>query len=167
MSYAKLKSELLAARDRRHAALLQAFGQGWRATLFLSLAVPGADKTPAGTAGLFAWARREAEAAGGGLVGLREGHDRLGPFAILGSAIEPPALKRICVGLESIAPFARLIDADVYDLQGATVDRTALKLPPRSCLVCDAPAKECIRLGRHSGAELSGRVHELLAPFTN
>jgi holo-ACP synthase len=166
MSYAKLKSELLAARDRRHAALQQAFGQGWRATLFLSLAVPGADKTPAGTDGLFAWARREAEAACGGLVGLREGHDRLGPFAIFGSEIEPPALKRVCIGLEAVAPFARLIDADVYGPQGTAVDREALGLPPRPCLVCEAPARECIRLGRHSGAELSGRVHELLAPFT-
>jgi holo-ACP synthase CitX len=166
MSYAKLQSELLAARDRRHAALQQALSQGWRATLFLSLAVPGPDKTPAGAAGLFAWARREAEAACGNLAGSREGQDRLGPFAILGSGMEPEPLKQICVGLEAIAPFARLIDADVYDPQGAAVDRAALGLPPRCCLVCTAPARECIRLGRHDGAELSRRVHELLAPFT-
>jgi holo-ACP synthase CitX len=167
MSYAKLKSELLAARDRRHAALLQALGQGWRATLFLSLAVPGADKTPAGADGLFAWARQEAEAACGGLAGLREGFDRLGPFAILGSAMEPVSLKNICVGLEAVAPFARMIDADVYARQGAAVDRAALGLPPRPCLVCEASAKECIRLGRHDEAELFRRVHELLAPFTS
>jgi holo-ACP synthase CitX len=166
MSYAKLKSELLAARDRRHAALLQVLGQGWRATLFLSLAVPGADKTPAGADGLFAWARQEAEAACGGQAGHREGHDRLGPFAIIGSAMEPELLKHICVRLEAVAPFARLIDADVHNPQGAAVDRAALGLPPRSCLVCDAPAKECIRLGRHDGVELFRRVHELLAPFT-
>jgi len=166
MSSAKLKSELLAARDRRHAALLQALAQGWRATLFLSLAVPGADKTPAGALHLFSWARQEAEAACGGLTGLREGRDRLGPFAILGSIMEPPELKNICIGLEAVAPFARLIDADVYDPRGAAVDRAALGLPPRPCLVCTAPARECIRLGRHDGAELSRRVHELLAPFT-
>lgn len=165
MSYAKLKSELLAARDRRHAALQLALGQGWRATLFLSLAIPGADKTPAGSPNLFAWARREAEAACGGLAGGREGQDRLGPFAILGSEMEPSSLKRICIGLESVAPYARLIDADVYDVQGAAVDRAALGLPPRPCLVCAAPARECIRLERHSDAELSRRVHELLAPF--
>lgn len=167
MSYAKLKSELLAARDRRHAALLQALGHDGRATLFLSLALPGADKTPAGALHLFAWARQEAAAACGGLAGLREGFDRLGPFAILGSAMEPAPLKQICVGLEAIAPFARLIDADVYDPQGVAADRAALGLPPRSCLVCEAPARECIRLGRHDGAELSRRVHELLAPFTD
>jgi holo-ACP synthase CitX len=166
MSYAKLQSELLAARDRRHAALRQALGQGWRAILFLSLAIPGADKTPASAGGLFAWARREAEAACGGLAGGREGQDGLGPFAILGSETEPATLKRICIGLESVAPCARLIDADVYDSQGAAVDRAALGLAPRSCLVCAAPARECIRLGRHDGAELSRRVHELLAPFT-
>jgi phosphoribosyl-dephospho-CoA transferase len=107
MSYAKLQSELLAARDRRHAALLQALGQGRRATLFLTLAIPGADKTPAGALHLFAWARQEAAAACGGLAGLREGHDRLGPFAILGSTMEPPDLKIICVGLEAVAPIAR------------------------------------------------------------
>jgi holo-ACP synthase CitX len=132
----------------------------------LRLALPGADKTPAGALHLFAWARQEAAAACGGLTGLREGHDRLGPFAILGSTIEPPTLKQICVGLETVAPFARLIDADVYDPQGAAVDRATLGLPPRPCLVCEAPARECIRLGRHNGAELSRRVHELLAPFT-
>lgn len=165
MSYAKLQSELLVARDRRHAALRQALAQGGRATLFLSLAVPGADKTPAGALRLFAWARREAEAAGGGLAGLREGHDLLGPFAILDSAMAPADLKMICVGLETVAPFARLIDADVYEPQGAAVDRAALGLPPRPCLLCEAPARECIRLGRHDGAELSRRVHELLVPF--
>lgn len=167
MSYAKLKSELLAARDRRHAALLQALGQGRRATLFLSLAIPGADKTPAGALHLFAWARQEAEAASGGLAGLREGFDRLGPFAIFGSAMEPEPLKQVCVGLEAVAPFARLIDADVYDSRGTAVDRAALGLPPRPCLVCEAPAKECIRLGRHDEAEVFRRVHELLAPFTS
>jgi holo-ACP synthase CitX len=100
------------------------------------------------------------------LAGLREGYDRLGPFAILGSAMEPEPLKQVCVGLEAITPFARLIDADVYSPQGTAVDRAAIGLAPRPCLVCAAPAKECIRLGRHEGAELYRRTHELLAPFT-
>jgi len=167
MSYAKLQSELLAARDRRHAALQSALGQGWRATLFLSLAIPGVDKSPAGSPNLFAWARREAEAACGGQAGGREGQDRLGPYAILGSEMEPAALKRICIGLESVAPYARLLDADVYDVKGAAVDRATLGLPPRSCLLCAAPARECIRLGRHIDAELSRRIHELLTPFVD
>jgi holo-ACP synthase CitX len=80
--------------------------------------------------------------------------------------MEPANLKRICIELESVAPFARLIDADVYDPHGTAVDRATLGLLPRPCLVCEAPARECIRLGRHAGAELTRRVHELLAPFT-
>ena len=72
----------------------------------------------------------------------------------------------ICVGLESVAPYARLIDADVYAARGVAVDRAALNLPPRPCLLCAAPATECIRLGRHDMFELSRRTHELLSPFT-
>lgn len=166
MSYAKLQTELLIARDRRHMALQQALGQGWQSTLFLSLAIPGVDKTPAGAAALFNWALKEAEAACGHLTGLRDGDDRLGPYAILGSDMPPQEMKMICVGLESVAPYARLIDADIYDSRGAAVDRSALNLPPRLCLLCAAPARQCIRRRRHGIVELSRRSHELLAPFT-
>jgi len=165
MSLEKSRNELLAARDRRHAAFRDALGWGWRSTLFLSLAIPGAEKAPPGALRLFAWARMEAAAICREWAELREGFDQLGPFAILGSNLEPRELKAACVGLESVAPYARLIDADVYDPQGNAVDRAALRLPPRFCLVCPAPAVECIRLGRHDGGDLSRRVYELLAPF--
>lgn len=167
MSYAALRNSLLAARDARQAALLQALGQGRAAVLFLSLGIPGADKTPPGSGALFHWARGELEAGWPDLIELHAVCDSLGPFAILGTAGEPEALKRCCVCLEGSRPFARLIDADVYDGRGVPVDRALLGLPQRPCLVCDRPARECIRLGRHSGNDMLARMHELLRPFCN
>jgi hypothetical protein len=40
-----------------------------------------------------------------------------------------------------------------------------LGLPLRRCLLCDRPATECIRAGRHSGSEISEAAVALLAPL--
>ncbi len=67
--------------------------------------------------------------------------------------------------IEAENPSARLLDVDVYRPDGSQVDRASLGLPPRSCLLCAEPARECILLRRHSNPELLERVDSLLRPF--
>lgn len=71
-------------------------------------------------------------------------------------------LKKLTTELEDAAPMARLYDMDVLDVNGEKIDRTALALPVRRCLLCGAPAKECARSRRHTVEELQARTRELL-----
>ncbi len=71
-------------------------------------------------------------------------------------------LKKLTAELEDAAPMARLYDMDVLDVNGEKVDRTALALPVRRCLLCGAPAKECARSRRHTVEELQAKTRELL-----
>jgi triphosphoribosyl-dephospho-CoA synthase len=155
-------TSFLAARDARQAVLDREIGSG-RTLVALSLGVPGPDKTPPGAAALFAWACQAVAEAFGGARLLARRDDALGPFALWAVPVEARAAKLRCVALESCRPAARLIDLDVYAGDGAPADRAALDLPPRACLCCAEPARECIRLGRHPFPALVGRARELLS----
>ena len=91
--------------------------------------------------------------------------DLLGPFHIASSNLPPIDAKRAALVIEAENPSARLLDLDVYRPDGSQVDRAGLGLPPRSCLICAEPARECILLRRHSDPELLERVDSLLRPF--
>lgn len=71
-------------------------------------------------------------------------------------------LKKLTAELEDTEPMTRLYDMDVLDTNGEKVDRSALALPVRRCLLCGAPAKECARSRRHTVEELQAKTHELL-----
>ncbi|WP_432823252.1 citrate lyase holo-[acyl-carrier protein] synthase [Trichloromonas sp.] len=167
MWYAELKTDLLAARDARQAVLEDALSLGMTATLLLSLGIPGDNKRPPGAQRLFQWAHRSLLAAYPGLTEAGTGEDLLGPYAILAGPVDPGELKRGCIELESSFPVSRLLDVDVYTATGTAVDRELLQLEQRRCLLCDAPAKECIRLGRHPHFQLVNKANELLQPFSN
>jgi holo-ACP synthase CitX len=158
-----LRRDLLAARDARQAALDEAVRSGWPAVIAVSLAVPGEEKAPAGAARLFAWAARRVAAMGA--TPLRRSDDALGPFALFALARDPVEVKRAGVALEAEQPAARLLDADVVGPSGALVDRAAIGLPPRACLCCGEPARDCIRISRHPPAEVVARACALLAAF--
>jgi holo-ACP synthase len=156
------RREALAARDARQALLDGHLARG-STLVALALNVPGSDKSPPGAAALFARALSGVEAAlpGGRLV--HHGHDALGPFALLCVPATPVNAKAACVAVESASAAARLVDLDVLGPDGVALGRSALGLPPRACLLCDRPAVECIRVGRHPAAEVVARAHALLA----
>lgn len=172
MSFAKSGSEgqalragLLDARDRRQELLDQYLGSGCPTVVFLSLALPGEEKNPPGASALATWTVRALVRKFPELINLNRGSDCLGIYAIMQVPFAAPEAKRRCVAIETAEPFSRLIDLDVYDRGGMQTDRRSLGLAPRPCLVCDRPAVECIRLRRHTTAEVKGRVDELLAHF--
>lgn len=158
------RRRLLAARDARQARIDLALREARGSVLALSLAIPGEEKVPRGAAELFAWAAERVAETWRDARALHAGSDDLGPFALWDLAAAPREAKARCVSLEGSRAAARLIDLDVHSPEGECLDRAALGLPPRPCLCCDAPARECIILRRHSHAELARRALQLLAP---
>ncbi len=166
MPYEKLKSDILRARDQRHETLSgvsACLKQG--SVIQLALNIPGADKRPAGSNELLRWGAKQLEKRFSQLSLEYFDVDALGPWAIFQTLAEAARVKRICCELEEQQDFARLIDIDVFSRDGHTYDRQALGLPQRRCLICDSPAKECMRAGLHTFEQLKGRCEELLSPF--
>ena len=164
---ARFVNSLLAARDRRQAVLDRALKEnGQNAVVFLSLNIPGIDKTPTGAAALFAWALGEFAMLCSADAAPLAGQDSLGYFALAVSRLDPPALKRAAMALETAQPAARLLDLDVYRSSGAAVGRRELGLPPRACPLCDQPAVDCMRLQRHAREDVINKVYELLKNFS-
>lgn len=165
MSSDKFASKFLAAREARQELLSRALGAGRPATLFVSLNLPGPDKSPPGATALFRRGCAEiAETFRGSLL-VTAGCDVLGPFSLRVLDADPCSVKRLCIGIEESHPAARLLDLDVYAAESAQIGRASLGLPARRCLLCDQPAVDCMRSRRHAIAEVIARAHELLAPF--
>ena len=70
-------------------------------------------------------------------------------------------VKRECCSIEDTHPWGRLMDIDVLEpAPGGAVplSRSAVGQPPRRCLVCDKPARECMRNRSHSLEQLLERI---------
>jgi len=157
----------LEARDGRQRELDRTLARpspGASSFLFLSVNIPGPDKHRPGTTRLLQEALDRLRTAIG-LELLVTGRDLLGPFHLGSAPVAPLAAKQAAMALETGNPWGRLLDVDVYRPDGGQVDRAGLLNPPRSCLVCAEPARECILLARHSSRELLERVDSLLDPW--
>jgi triphosphoribosyl-dephospho-CoA synthase len=158
----------LEARDRRQkeldCILAQPGSQTANSFLLISSNIPGRDKHRPGVASLLRGAldslRRIIE-----LKTLVNQRDVLGPFYIAACNVPPVEAKRIATTIEAETPSARLLDVDVYGLNGIPIDRATLGFAPRSCLLCSEPARECILTCRHSMSEVLEKVDSLLRPF--
>lgn len=77
----------------------------------------------------------------------------------------PEAAKRLCCGIEDTHPLGRLMDLDVIVLEEGNpvpMSRQTLGFPERKCLLCDRPARECMRARTHPPVELLRRIDEIL-----
>jgi holo-ACP synthase CitX len=165
MSSVRFAASILAARDGRQELLSRALRAGRPATLFVSLNLPGPDKSPPGATALFRRGGELIAATFPGSLLVAADCDALGHFALRVLDADPLAVKRLCIGLEESHPAARLLDLDVYSSDAVQIGRASLGLPPRSCLLCDQPAVDCMRSQRHAIGEVIAKAHELLAPF--
>lgn len=77
----------------------------------------------------------------------------VGPYCILAVRADGFLLKKLMVKLEEQTPHGRLWDLDVLTSPGP-IDRAALGLPPRACLVCQESAHICRKLRNHLAAEV-------------
>ena len=80
------------------------------------------------------------------------------------SAIE---LKSLCIHLEEESPFSRLLDLDVIDRDGRPIGRSALNVPGRRCLICEAPAVVCASQAVHELGTLESKTRSLLLAYAN
>lgn len=132
----------------------------------VSLNLPGYPKQLPGS-------RRLVEAVGdfmAGLVRSRSGRvlsswmleNGMGTAFFLGACdVKAGEIKKAALSLEETPRWGAILDVDVHVPQGA-LSRTSLGLPPRRCLLCGRPAKECARAGRHEMEELRDAFEEYL-----
>ncbi len=88
-----------------------------------------------------------------------------------------PALlvKKTCCGIEDSHPLGRLMDIDVIEAGDSLpdaempsvrlLDRASLGLPPRRCLLCDQPARYCMRAHSHTQEALLTKIEQIVSNF--
>lgn len=89
-----------------------------------------------------------------------------GNEAFLVVNIDALFLKKLTCDLENNSPLGRLYDMDVLVPSNnciiSKVDRTALNIPERRCLICNRPAKECSSRRIHSVDELTKKTYQII-----
>jgi holo-ACP synthase len=145
--------ELLFAREDRSRRIRSFLFRYRLPIVVLTLNIPGPDKTPE-------WADQVFSA---GVNAAREAfspqHEK---SCLLPSGFEwygvvkgdPLTLKKKAIRIEEAHPLGRLFDIDLHAPDSPQLDRAALRLGPRRCLICSRPAHECGRSRRHGLEEL-------------
>ncbi|MBL3593954.1 MAG: citrate lyase holo-[acyl-carrier protein] synthase [Synergistaceae bacterium] len=156
-------SELLRGREERAACQVSLL-EDFDAVVQVALNIPGLPKDPPGAEACVATvARRFVERLG--RVPQREVvlANGAGPARLLAfSSLDGETLKALALTLEEEKSWGRLLDIDVIDVRGA-LSREGMDGSPRSCLLCDLPAKTCARLAGHRPEALRTATLALLA----
>ena len=156
--------ELLESRDSRAARQGELLSQyPGRAVLCLTVQLPGPEKRNAlslkiARAGTDAVEKRFIPVFKE-LKDLETGFE--GYFIVEG---EPLDLKKAAVDLEDTHPLGRLMDLDVIGPEGP-VGRASIGLGERKCLICDKPARYCMRAGSHTQEELMAIINQLVSSY--
>ena len=158
-------SDMMAAREARaqvQRTLLSRYPGALVVCLTMNIAGPV--KTTRQIERAFDWAVRAVRAVAAPRGALFEASIRphTGPegmFCVMADARE---LKRRLCQLEDGEPLGRLLDIDVIGPDGEKLERTAIGLPARRCLLCDKPAPVCARSRTHSVQALFDRAQELI-----
>ena len=157
--------QLLKARDDRYARQL-ALTREWpdRTLVCLTVVLPGPVKrddrslkvAEAGVAAVQEMLRPEVHE----LYDLETGYE--GYFLVDGDLLE---VKRACCRIEDTHPYGRLMDLDVLEPVGDTVvpvGRDRVGEEPRRCLLCDRPARECMRAHAHPYGDIFRAIDKIL-----
>ncbi len=156
--------ELLDSRDRRarrQGELLSQFPG--RALLCLTVQLPGPEKRNALSLEI---ARAGVEAIGKRFNPVFKETNDLetgfeGFFVIDGQPLE---VKRAAAELEDTHPLGRLMDLDVIGPEGP-IGRADIGLQERRCLICEKPARYCMRAGSHTHEELMAKIKQLVSSY--
>ena len=157
--------QLLKARDDRYARQL-ALTREWpdRTLVCLTVVLPGPVKrddrslkvAEAAVAAVQEMLRPEVHE----LYDLETGYE--GYFLVDGDLLE---VKRACCRIEDTHPYGRLMDLDVLERVGDTVvpvGRDRVGEEPRRCLLCDRPARECMRAHAHPYGDIFRAIDKIL-----
>lgn len=72
--------------------------------------------------------------------------------------------KRLCCSIEDSHPLGRLMDIDVITWDGP-MGRDSIGMEPRKCLLCDKPARWCMRARTHTVEELLNRIGQMVEAY--
>ena len=156
--------ELLESRDRRARRQGELLSQyPGRALLCLTVQLPGPEKRNAlsleiARAGVEAIEKRfnpvfkETNDLETGFEGF---------FIVDGQPLE---VKKAAVEIEDTHPLGRLMDLDVIGPEGP-VGRASIGLQERRCLICEKPARYCMRAGSHTQDELMVKIKQLVSSY--
>ena len=158
-------NQLLDARDQRYARQL-ALVKAWpdKTLVCMTIVLPGPVKRDARSLRIAESALPTIRAAL--IPTYEELHDlETGYEAFF--LVDAPLLevKKHCCEIESSHPYGRLLDLDVLEPIGETVvpvSRDRVGEPPRRCLLCDRPVRECMRSKAHSYGEISEAIDRIL-----
>ena len=156
--------ELLESRDiraRRQGELLSQFPG--RALLCLTVQLPGPEKRNTLSLKI---ARAGVEAIGKRFNPVFEEKNDLetgfeGFFIVDGQPLE---VKKAAVEIEDTHPLGRLMDLDVIGPEGP-LGRASIGLQERRCLICEKPARYCMRAGSHTQDELMAKIKQLVSSY--
>ena len=161
--------QLLEARDRRVRRQLEMLASHPGHTLVcITVNIPGSIKRTAESVDIGHEALRATMAALGTLAATDTaavGDHDTGFEAFLLTAATPNETKRICVGIEESHPLGRLFDIDVIRPDGTPVSREDQQGGMRKCLICDQPARVCMRLRTHTINELLEVINRMHHDF--
>lgn len=75
--------------------------------------------------------------------------------------------KQIACRIEENHPLGRLFDLDVIDPTGTPVQRSAVGVAPRRCLLCNNEARYCMRNHTHSPEQLQNHIAEIVEAYVH
>ena len=159
--------DLLESRDRRAERQRLLLGQYPGKTLLcLTVIMPGKVKrnlhslVVAGAALSAVAARFGDEAAKVETYDLPTGYEA---YLIVSRSVEDA--KREACNIEDTHPLGRLFDIDVIGPGGVPVTRQEIGEQPRKCLLCDNPARYCMRNRTHSQEEILSCIERMVRQF--
>ena len=156
--------QLLSARDRRaerEHQLLEAFPDA--SLVVLTVIMPGNVKRDRNSLTVAHAALSELNALFDGKTILNENRDLPTGFEAFFVVDSPELpLKQALASIEDSHPLGRLMDLDVIRHDGSPISRSELGLPARTCMLCDSPARVCMRARSHTQDEILTHINGLI-----
>lgn len=154
---------ILGAREERWNFRLGLIKKHHRPVLSLSMVIPGPDKNlPGVLAGFSALTSRVDGVLMGRIVESHRMSGADGPSMHWVVDMVPEDLKALALEVEGNHPLGRIADLDVLGDNGEPLGRLDMGFPPRTCLLCDKPAKECGAARSHGLEDLVTEVRSIL-----
>ncbi len=156
--------QMLAARDARQERITSELHHA--PLISFSMNIPGPVKDSPLIRRSFHEGQRRLEAALGEKLTLIDGLEAVtgceALYAAVGDALK---IKSICAAIEDTDDLGRLFDMDVICADGSKIDRAALQLSERGCMVCSAPGRGCAARRLHTVEELQKETSRRMEAF--
>ncbi len=152
-------NHLLSARERRYQQQVQLIRRQQSPVLTLGLNAPGKNKTRQEYYQLWRKTKQLTKRFFGAkkvrVNQTRDLVDSAGYQYLSSIDLNPIKLKKLCLKLEKLIPYNRLVDLDVLNLKKRKVSRQDLNLSARQCFLCSNSAETCISHQTHKTQELA------------